>query len=256
MKIGAYPFAVSGSLPDNLSIIRSAVAQAAREGTELLVFPECALTGYPPRNLPSPADVDFAALQAALDELQALSDRHGMCIICGCITCENGAYLNSAAVFRPGLERTFYHKRALWGWDRENFIPGSGNGIISFRGVRIGIRICYEIRFPEYFRELCRARTDLNVVLFYDVPDAPDPDRYDLIRAHIRTRAAENVCPLLSVNAASPCQTTPSMLCGRSGEILAELPPGRQDLLAVELEDAPLTFSECGRKHVSDLLLR
>ena len=55
-------------------------------------------------------------------------------------------------------------------------------------------RICYEIRFPEYFRELYVENTDLNVILFYDVSDRDNADRYDLIRAHVRMRAVENVC--------------------------------------------------------------
>lgn len=255
MKIGAYPFAVSGSLPDNLNIIRRAILQAAQENIELLAFPECALTGYPPRNLPSAGCVDLNALSAALDELQCLSDRCGMCIICGCITHEGGKYRNSAAVFRPGRERTFYHKRALWGWDRENFVPGSDGGIIEFRGLKIGIRICFEIRFPEFFRELYLEDTNLNIVLFHDVLDAPDSDRYELIRAHIRTRAAENVCPLLAVNATHPQQTAPSMLCGKSGEILAELPPGEQTLLVYDLKHEALSFSEQGRKYICDQIM-
>ena len=61
----------------------------------------------------------------------------------------------------------FYDKRALWGWDRDNFTEGQNEGIFEIGGITIGVRICFEIRFPEYFRELYKQRTDLNVVLFY-----------------------------------------------------------------------------------------
>ncbi len=34
-----------------------------------------------------------------------------------------------------------------------------------------GVRICYEVRFPKFFRELYKKSTDLNVILFYDVAE-------------------------------------------------------------------------------------
>ena len=45
------------------------------------------------------------------------------------------------------------------------------------------------MRFPEYFRELYARKTDLNVVLFYDVSDVDDTGRYDLIKGQLQTRA-------------------------------------------------------------------
>ena len=53
MKIGAYQFGVSGLIQKNLERIKEAIVRASQEEVRLLVFPECALTGYPPRNIPS-----------------------------------------------------------------------------------------------------------------------------------------------------------------------------------------------------------
>ena len=95
----------------------------------------------------------------------------------------------------------------MLGWDRDNFYPGNQTGVFEVDGIKIGIRICFEIRFPEYYRELYRENTDLNIVMFYDKSDNNDIARYDLIKAHIRTRAVENVCHTLAVNTAGPYQT-------------------------------------------------
>lgn len=51
------------------------------------------------------------------------------------------------------MKTSHYDKRALWGWDKDNFTPGEGGGIIEYGDIKIGIRICFEVRFPEYFRE-------------------------------------------------------------------------------------------------------
>ena len=59
MKIGACQLAVTGDMEVNLQQIREAVARAAQAGVQMLFFPECALTGYPPRDIPHPGAVDF-----------------------------------------------------------------------------------------------------------------------------------------------------------------------------------------------------
>lgn len=255
MRIGAYQFAVSGSLADNFSHIEAAIKKAHASSVTLLAFPECALTGYPPRCIQSPSEVDEEQLRQALQGIQALSAAYAMYTVIGTITRKDNGYFNSALVFGPqGLIRS-YDKRALWGWDRDNFLPGQSSGIVEIQQMKIGIRICFEVRFPEYFRELYKENTALNLILFYDTSDQPNEKRYALIKGHIQTRAVENVCCTLSVNAASPYQTAPTAFFGRSGEILGELPPGKEELLICDFEPSPLNFGEIGRKEISDALL-
>ena len=255
MKTAAFQFAVTGNISENLTKIQNAIRRASEAGARLLVFPECALTGYPPRDIPSSAAEDFALLSEAHKGLQALADRYRMALIVGTMTrAEQGIY-NTALVFRPGEKPVPYHKRALWGWDRDNFVPGTEPGIVEIDGIRIGIRICFEVRFPEYFRELYRQKTDLNVILFYDVSDKEGLNRYDLIRGHIRTRAVENVCPTLTVNAVSPYQTAPTMLTDASGAVLAEAGRNREELLIYDFIPQLPDFGERGRKEISDQLL-
>ena len=162
---------------------------------------------------------------------------------------------NTARIIRPGQPALLYHKRALWGWDRDNFVPGTEPGIVEVDGLRIGVRICYELRFPEFFRELYRQKTDLNVILFYDVSERDDTDRYDLIRGHTRTRAVENICPTLSVNAIRPWQTAPTMLTDASGFVLSEAERNRESLMVFDFEPKQPDFGERGRRELSDSLL-
>ena len=69
MKIGAYQFGVTGDIASNFETIKMAAAQAAEQGVRLLVFPECALTGYPPRDMENSAAVDFEKVDCCCDEL-------------------------------------------------------------------------------------------------------------------------------------------------------------------------------------------
>lgn len=71
------------------------------EDVKLLAFPECVLTGYPPRDIENPASVKFDELTAAYMQLQGLAADNSMHIIVGTITREDGKYYNSAIGFTP-----------------------------------------------------------------------------------------------------------------------------------------------------------
>lgn len=254
MRIGAYQFQVTGNITLNFQKIKSAILQAAEEGVRILSFPECSLTGYPPYDFDNSSQIDFQQVVSCYDELDILAQKHAMYIIIGTVVRENDGYYNSAIVFTPMLKRYIYQKRALWGWDRDNFQQGKQTDIFVVDGIKIGIRICFEVRFPEYFRELYREKTNLNIILFYDRSEKNDIGRYDLIKAHIRTRAVENVCHTLSVNTAGPYQTAPTGIYDRSGKPLKELNRNQTELLVCDLVFQQFNFGECGRKEISDIL--
>ncbi|MDE5782520.1 MAG: hypothetical protein K2I03_13760, partial [Lachnospiraceae bacterium] len=92
-------------------------------------------------------------------------------------------------------------------------------------------------------------------IMFYDVSDNNDVFRYEMIKSHIMTRAVENVTYTLSVNTISPFQTAPTILFGRSGQVLNETVRNEESLLVYDLEKKEIDFGEAGRKEVTDWLL-
>ncbi|MCR4991896.1 MAG: carbon-nitrogen hydrolase family protein [Lachnospiraceae bacterium] len=254
MKIAAYQFAVTSDIDKNFDTVVKAVRAAKEKGIELVIFPECTLTGYPPRDMASSSDVDFLKVEECCNRLQSLCDETDVAFILGTIAKENEKIYNRAVCFRPKSAPVTYDKRALWGWDRDNFVQGEQAGIVDYKGFRIGIRICFEIRFPEYFRELYKEKTDLNTVLFYDVTDEENTDRYNMIKGHIATRAVENVCTFITANTIMPYQTAPTAVFGRSGQVLAECVRGEEGFAEYDLEKKEYDFGEQGRKEISDRL--
>lgn len=158
-------------------------------------------------------------------------------------------------LFQPGGQFKFYDKRALWGWDKDNFTQGSMDGIFEMDGILFGIRICFEIRFPEFFRELYKRKTDINLILFYDVADIDDRERYNMIRGRLQTRAVENVTTTVSVNAISPFQTAPTMVFGKSGQCIKECVRNKSELMIYDFEKTENDFGEMGRTSISDTLM-
>lgn len=253
MKISAYQFAVSADIEKNYETMVKAIKHAKEKQIELVVFPECALTGYPPMDMASCSEVDFPRVEECCEKLQALCNETGVAFIIGTIANENGKIYNRALFFAPESVPVTYDKRALWGWDRDNFTRGEKRGVVDYKGFCIGIRICFEIRFPEFFRELYKEKTDLDVVLFYDVTNEENIDRYNMIKGHIQTRAVENVCTFITSNTIKPYQTAPTAIFGRSGQILAECPRNEEAFVKYDLEKKEYDFGEWGRKEISDI---
>ena len=266
MIIAAYQFDICGRTNDNLIVILKAIREAASKGVDLIVFPECALSGYPPYDRACSDEVDEAETVQALKTVRNLSDELGIHVILGTVAPryrekELGGPLdrkvyNRAYLFSPGKPFRYYGKRALYGWDEENFHPGSENGVFEVEGCKIGVRICFEVRFPEYFRELYKAGTDLNIVLFYDFDETDNRRRYDMIKGHLITRAVENVTPFLSVNVSCKYETAPTCFIDASGYVLAECNRNDEKMLIYSWDKREPNFGEIGRKYYSDLLTK
>ena len=256
MRLAAYQFATCGNLDNNFEIIKKAIGQAAENKVDLIIFPECALTGYPPRDINRADSINVNAVSESIQELQTLADELDIHIIVGTIDYADSKYYNRAYLLSPDKIKHWYDKRALYGWDENNFTPGNEKGIYEIDGIKLGVRICFEVRFPEYFRELYRENTDLDIVLFYDVADKDDENRYQMIRGHLITRAVENVTPVLSVNAINPNQTAPTCFIDASGCVCKELEMNREGMLIYDFEKKELDLGEVGRKRYSDQLLR
>lgn len=188
-------------------------------------------------------------------KLQRIADDEDISFIVGTIYKENDNIFNRAILFQPNKIQETYDKRALWGWDKENFVLGNSKGIFTFKGIIIGVRICFEVRFPEFFRELYYEKTDLNIILFYDVLDNDDIERYHMIKGHIQTRAVENVCTTISVNSILPFQTAPTAIFGKSGQIYGECERNKEGFIVYDFYAQDLNFGERGRKELTDSLL-
>ena len=254
MRLAAYQFAVCGDLQKNTEKIKAAIEKAAAEKADFIAFPECALSGYPPTDLASSKVFDYKALPAVLNELQELSDAHNITILVGSIAFDE-KYVNRAFLIAPKRDVRHYDKRALYGYDSDNFERGNTDGIFEIKDNKVGVRICFEARFPEYFRELYKANTDLDIVIFYAVSDFDDKEKYDVLRSHLISRAAENVTPIFAVDAITPFQSAPTCFVNASGRVLKEAERNKEELLFYDFEKSDLNFGEIGRKRESDRLL-
>ncbi len=150
--------ATVGDVDGNLELIRSGREQAIAAGADLVLFPELALTGYPPEDLLLREDF-LAAAKAALDELA--HETHGIVAVVGYPERAEDVF-NSAAVLADGGVHAVYRKVFLPNYgvfDEERYFKaGSAGAVIDIgehavgardgRGERVGITVCEDIWEP------------------------------------------------------------------------------------------------------------
>jgi len=248
MKIGAFQFHGSDDIGENLRAIERGIKKSSKENVRLFMTQECAICGYPPIERDKVSSIDFETVANAVGRIKELAVENNMYIGLGTIIPENGKYFNSIALISPNQENpASYSKKALWGWDAENFTRGISSGIYTIDELKIGIRICYEVRFPEYFRELFKEEVRIAFVSFCDISSKPDPGRYGIIKSHLVTRAVENAMYVISVNSIAKHQTAPTCLIDPDGNVLTVAPSDREHILTLDLANPKSNFGREGR---------
>jgi omega-amidase len=256
MRIAVFQFQESYDITENHKAIIRAIVSASEKKVRLLVFQECAACGYPTIESSHIRNIEFEGLASNLKEIQEYAEKYGMYIALGTIRKDGLSHYNTIQLINPKGELVgTYDKRALWGWDLDNFQPGKDLGVFEIDDIKVGFRICFEIRFPEYFRELFKAKAELCFVSFSDTSDQDSLQRYELIKSHLATRAVENVMTVVSVNSCAQYQTAPTAVFDINGVVVQEAPRNQEYLLFYDYCSPEIGFSTRGRLENSNRLL-
>ena len=151
-----------GEKERNLEAILARLEEAAAAGAELIVLPECAIPGYmwdsAEEALPFAEEIPGPSTET----LEEACRRLGMHAVCGLIERVGDVIHNAAVLVGPdGLVGT-YRKTHLPFLGVDRFaVPGDELAVHDTPIGRIGIEICYDLRFPEATRTLALRGADL-----------------------------------------------------------------------------------------------
>ena len=143
----------AGDKNANFAKIESFVEEAAKKGVELIVFPECCITGYwfirnlTPEALAKLAEPIFDGESSR--RLIALAQKHGIIIGAGLVeTGEDGYFHNSYVVALP--DGKTYRHRKLQAFEHPKIKSGSEYTVFDTpQGFRVGVLICYDNNVNE-----------------------------------------------------------------------------------------------------------
>lgn len=198
---------------------------------DLIVLPEMFSTGFctQPRLAAEPLGGE------TLPWMKRIAQKTD-CALAGSVAVEeNGNYFNRFYFVKPDGSVSQYDKRHLftYGGEHKEFTAGDKRVIVEYKGWRILLQICYDLRFPVWSRN----RNDYDLALY--TANWPTP-RVDAWSALLRARAIENLCYVAGINRTG---TDPNCsYCGKSalldfkGQTLADVEPGKEALLSAELD--------------------
>ncbi len=179
-------------------VIRAAGEARDTHRADLVVFPELALTGYPPEDLLLRPQF-LSDAEAALARVQG--ETQGIAIIVGHPRRVGERLYNAASLLRDGKLIASYHKQLLPNYsvfdEKRYFAPGSEACVVEIQDIPVGVTICEDIWQPEPLRQSVAAGARLIVNL--------NASPYHMRKGHEREaivaqRARENNVPIVYVN--------------------------------------------------------
>jgi len=220
----------------NLEACLARLEEAAGAGAELLVLPECALPGYMFDSAEEAMPFAEEIPGASTEVLEQACRRLGVHVVCGLLERDGDLLRNAAVLVGPDGLVGSYRKTHLpfLGVDRFT-APGDELHVFDTPLGRIGLEICYDLRFPEVTRTLALKGADV----------VAHPTNFPMA-AKIQTelitvaRAAENRIYLLTANRCG--KERRGEFCGRSqivdpfGKRLAEAGETDEALLLADID--------------------
>lgn len=244
MKIAAAQIACAlGEVDANLRKIRDFSARAKEGSAELIVFPEMADTGY---SMPVIQAHATPWSEGAVPELQAIAKSLSIAIVCGVSEREGDSIYNSQVfIDANGAIIGSYRKTHLFtgtpiGEDK-CFAPGHELTSVPCGRFRLGLSICYDLRFPEVYRKLAIEQA-ANVFIISSAWPFPRVEHFRILCA---ARAIENQSYVIVSNRVGTDEGV--TCCGSSaiidpyGITVASASTDREELVQAEVSEEAIT---------------
>ncbi len=252
LSIASCQFPVSDNIAENAQWIMQEMLEAHSLGATVCHFPECALSGYPGVDMRSMENFQWEELHSYTDSITRLAQQLEMWVLLGSIheLSDTLKPLNSLYVINSSgkiIDR--YDKRFCTKGDLKYFSAGNHFVVFDLNGVSCGLLICFDVRFPELYREYKKLDVDLIFQSFYNARQKPGGIHPKIMPVTAQTRAATNHF-YMSLTNSSAANSWPCHFITPDGLIEGTLPANQPGVLISELDlsdsyyDASKNFRE------------
>jgi NAD+ synthase (glutamine-hydrolysing) len=232
---------VVGDVDANRDRIVGRIGEARAAGADVVVFPELAVTGYPPEDLLLRPGFLRDAERATAEIAAAAS---GIVALVGTPHAEDGRLYNACAVCAGGGVQSRYRKRLLPNYgvfDEERYFePGDAAAVILASGSRLGLTVCEDLWFPgppatDSARAGATVLVNLSASPFHV---GKDREREEMFAE----RARANGCALVFCNAVGGQDELVfdgnSLVLDAEGNVAARAPGFREAFLVLDFDGA------------------
>ncbi|MEJ2519792.1 MAG: carbon-nitrogen family hydrolase [Desulfuromonadales bacterium] len=218
-----------GDIDRNLARVEEKLARVATLGAQLAVLPEMWSAGYDYKRLSAHA----AATPQVVEAVQRWSAEHNLVVVGSLPEQDNDHIYNTAYVIDNGREIGRYRKLHMFSTMGEDrfLAPGDRLLVVDSSVGRLGIAVCYDLRFPELFRKMALEGAEVICL----PAEWPKP-RQEHWRTLLRARAIENQLFVVATNCCGVQGRLDffgmSLLLSARGDVLAEGGEEDVDLIA------------------------
>ncbi len=248
LKVATCQFAVSSSIKRNSRTICELLRKAKKSKADIVHFSECALSGYVGTDFPNFDGYDWELLREETEKIMALAAKLGLWVVLGSthrLTEPNkpatrmaGKPHNSLYVINPrGRIVDRYDKRFCTKGDLRRLTPGNRFATFTINGVKCSLLICFDLRFPEIYRQLYKQKVNCIFQSFYNARQKGPSVHTHIMRQTMQCRAATNHFWISMANASGYYSPYPSCFIQPDGKIARQLRVNRAGVMvnAVDL---------------------
>lgn len=239
MRVAGVQLAATDDSAHNLRMVTEYVDRAADAGARLVVFPEATMSRFGSDLLAASQPTDGAWA----DGVRAAAARRDVVVAVGMFTpASAGRVFNTLLVTGAGVDAAYrkIHLFDAFGFAESDVVAAGGSIVtVDIDGVRIGLSVCYDLRFGELYRALARDGAQVMLVPASWARGAGKETQWETL---LRARAIETLSWVLGVDQAygSAPDGTPqgvghSVLIDPRGEIRAGL-GGAEGLLLGDID--------------------
>ncbi len=226
LKIATCQFAVGKSVSRNAAAMIHYIQRAAEQGAEIVHFPEAALSGYAGTDFFTFDGFDWQLLREKTRQIMQAARKCSVWVVLGSVhelTEPNKPY-NCLYLIDPAGELVDrYDKRYLTMQEMAFFSAGSRQVFFEVNSVRCSLQICFELRFPEIYRDIYKRGVDCVLQSFYNARQSGPSVHTDIMRQTMQCRAASNKLWVSMTNSSAPYSPYPSCFIRPDGKIAGQL---------------------------------
>jgi len=227
-RAGCAQIGVTDSVQVNLQKILAYIHKADSQGVKILLFPETALSGYRPYHFKHKPFPSKETLESALERVCRQARETKIWLVLGTTSHEEDGLYNIVYLIDDQGRIRASHAKTHGTGDRY-FRAGKEVRTFELAGMKFGMQICYDARFPEAWR--MQALDGARVIFHVSHAAGGDGWKIPVWEGHLRSRTAENGLWVVSCNTSGPVQAGESYIIDPDGLLVAESNQEKEELI-------------------------
>lgn len=234
LQVATCQFGVTADIEANGAKIRNLMTQAAEKKADVVHFSECALSGYAGVDFETFEGYDWDLLKDKTLEIINLAEQLNLWVVLGSShrLSEPHKPHNCLYLISPeGKLINRYDKRFCTALDLDNYTPGNRFVVFDINGVRCSLLICFDLRFPELYRQLYKQQIKCIFQSFYNARQQGPSVHTDIMRQTMQANAANNGFWASMTNSCGWFCPYPSCFIQPDGRIVQQLPDHTEGIM-------------------------